>query len=111
MACGLPAYGDAVMTLALRGLERRTLDPCGLDPATVRLGFGNVAEMQRRGVVHVHAIIRLDGVDPDNPDAILPPPDALTGADLIDAVEHAARAVMFATAPHPVMPSGWVIAW
>jgi hypothetical protein len=29
-----------------------------------------------RGAVHFHAIIRLDGTDPTNPDAILPVPDA-----------------------------------
>src|SRR4051812_26475700 len=30
--------------------------------------------MQRRGVVHFHAIIRLDGYHPDTPDTVLPPP-------------------------------------
>jgi hypothetical protein len=98
-------------TVTMLRAIRRTAKQRALNPLTVRLGFGNVAEMQRRGVVHFHAIIRLDGTDPDYPDAILPPPDALTVADLIGAVEHSARAVMFATAPHPVMPNGWVINW
>ena len=30
----------------------------------VRLSFGKVAEYQRRGLVHYHALIRLDGLDP-----------------------------------------------
>jgi hypothetical protein len=47
----------------------------------VRLSFGKVAEMQRRGVVHYHAIIRLDGTDPDHPDAVLPSPAGLTVDD------------------------------
>ncbi len=55
-------------TITMLRAIRRTAKQRGLDPATVRLGFGKVAEMQRRGVVHFHAIIRLDGADPDNPD-------------------------------------------
>jgi hypothetical protein len=77
----------------------------------VKVSFGKVAEMQRRGVVHFHAVIRLDGTDPDNPTAILPPPDRLGLDDLVDAVEHAATHTMFMTAAHPVMPTGWLIAW
>jgi hypothetical protein len=30
---------------------------------------------------------------------------------LVDAAEHAAKTVMFATDPHPKHPAGWVIAW
>src|SRR5262249_25828594 len=44
------------------------------DQGRVRLSFGKAAEYQRRGVVHFHALIRLDGRDPDNPDTVLPPP-------------------------------------
>ena len=41
----------------------------------LRVSFGKVAEYQRRGVVHFHALIRLDDVDPTDPDAVLAPPD------------------------------------
>jgi hypothetical protein len=77
----------------------------------VRLSFGKVAEMQRRGVVHFHAIIRLDGRDPDDPDAIAPAPPQLDAADLVAAVDHAARTVQFTTPDHPDRPGGWPIAW
>jgi Replication initiator protein, pSAM2 len=90
---------------------RRTARTRGVDPATVRVGFGKVAEMQRRGVIHFHAVIRLDGADPDDPTAILPPPQELGLDDLVDAVEHAAKTTMFMTDPHPDMPTGWLIAW
>ena len=40
----------------------------------LRVSYGKVAEYQRRGVVHFHALIRLDTRDPADPDAILPPP-------------------------------------
>src|SRR5438045_1963446 len=46
-----------------------------------RLSFGKAAEMQRRAVVHFHAIIRLDGRDPANPAVILPPPPGLDAQD------------------------------
>jgi hypothetical protein len=97
-------------TIAITRRIRRTAKNRGIDPATVRLSYGKVAEMQRRGVVHFHAIIRLDGADPTDPAAILPPPAGLTAQDLVDAVEQAAT-VGFTTDPHPAQPTGWPIAW
>ncbi|SCG19223.1 hypothetical protein GA0070610_5588 [Micromonospora echinofusca] len=76
----------------------------------VKLSFGKVAEMQRRGVVHYHAIVRLDGVDTD-PSAIVPPPAGLGVDDLTAAIERAAATVAFTTRPHPTMPLGWPVAW
>ncbi|QGN49246.1 plasmid replication initiator protein [Micromonospora sp. WMMC415] len=76
----------------------------------VKPSFGKVAEMQRRAVVHYHAVIRLDGTHED-PDVIVPPPAALTVDDLIAAVRHAAATVAFTTRPHPANPAGWHIAW
>ena len=83
---------------------------CGGVPP-FRLSFGKAAEMQRRAAVHYHAIIRLDGVDPDRPDAIIAPPPELDAADLVAAVEHAAATVAFTTGDHPAMPGGWSIGW
>lgn len=40
----------------------------------VRVSHGKVAEMQRRAAVHFHVLLRLDGVNPDDPDALVPPP-------------------------------------
>ncbi|GAA3220929.1 replication initiator [Nonomuraea helvata] len=53
------------------------------------VSFTKVAEYQRRGVVHFHAVIRLDG--PGGPTA--PPPAWATTDVLTQAVQHAARVV------------------
>ena len=79
--------------------------------APVRLSPGKVAELQARGAVHFHAIARLDGVDPTDPDNIVPPPPGFTVDDLIDALRHAARQIAFHTPSHPDRPDGWPIAW
>jgi hypothetical protein len=98
-------------TMAVLRAIRRTAKRRGIDPRTVKVGFGKVAEMQRRAVVHFHAVLRLDGADPHNPAAVLPPPAGLDLADLVDAVQHAAGSTMFVTAAHPDQPSGWLIGW
>jgi hypothetical protein len=54
-----------------------------------------VAEYQARGVVHYHAIIRLDAPGQDQP-----PPPRYTAALLADAIRHAAAAVFLDTAAH-----------
>jgi hypothetical protein len=76
-----------------------------------RLSFGKAAEMQRRAVIHFHAIIRLDGYHPNTPAAILPPPAQLDAQDIKAAVDHAARTVAFTTDPHPARPTGWRVGW
>jgi hypothetical protein len=96
------------------GIERhlrRTARRRRIPPASVRLSYGKVAEMQRRGVVHYHAVIRLDGADPTDPTAVLSPPAGLGVGDLVDAVEHAAAATAFTTSRHPRRPDGWPIRW
>jgi hypothetical protein len=77
----------------------------------IRLEFSKAAEMQRRAAVHLHCIIRLDGYDPDDPDARPSPPGVLDAADLVAAVDHAATTVGFTTKPHPANPGGWPISW
>ncbi|WP_030910690.1 replication initiator protein RepSA [Streptomyces sp. NRRL F-5126] len=59
-----------------------------------RVSFGKVAEFQKRGAVHFHAIVRLDG--PDGPDT--PPPAWATTDLLADAITAAAARV---TVPVP----------
>lgn len=54
-----------------------------------RVSFGKVAEFQKRGAVHFHAVVRLDG--PDGPDT--PPPAWATVALLDDAIKAAAARV------------------
>lgn len=63
----------------------------------VRPEFGKVAEYQRRGVIHFHAIIRLDAPpDPDSDEPTYRPPLLrVTTADLAAAVRTAARQVSY----------------
>jgi hypothetical protein len=77
----------------------------------VRVSHGKVAEYQARGAVHFHTLIRLDGVHPANPAALVPPPAGITAADLDDAIRHTARTIAWRTNPHPASPDGWLIAW
>jgi len=97
----------------------------GIDPVTVgvsasgkpvtkpaaQTSCGKAAEFQQRAVVHFHALIRLDGRDLDDPDAIVPPPAELTVDDLDAAIRAAARSQSFDTPPHPDNVNGWRIAW
>lgn len=57
----------------------------------IRVQFAKVAEFQRRGAVHFHAIVRLDGVSETNP--FPSPPGEAGEAQLIAAIRSAARAV------------------
>ena len=92
--------------------QQRSSAPSQTHGATVKLSFGKVAEMQARGVVHFHAIIRLDGVDPLDPAR-----DRTArvhrrpGTTLADAVHRAAAHLRFPPRPHPDRPHGWRIAW
>jgi hypothetical protein len=52
-----------------------------------RVSFGKVAEYQKRGAVHFHAVIRFDG--PEGPDT---PPPAWATLDLLSDAIHAAAA-------------------
>ncbi|MGH3330743.1 MAG: replication initiator [Nocardioidaceae bacterium] len=79
-------------TIALRRLVARTLGV----PAT-RLGehatvqYAKVAEFQLRGVVHFHALVRLDG--PKTPEGFAAAPTGIDQAALAVLVEEAARSV------------------
>jgi hypothetical protein len=62
----------------------------------VRVRFVKVAEYQARGVIHYHAIIRLDAPGQD----YQLPPARYTAALLSDAIDRAAAAVSLDTADH-----------
>jgi hypothetical protein len=76
-----------------------------------QLTHGKAAEMQRRAVVHFHALVRLDGVHPDDPDAVLVPPPRVDVDDIVAAFHHAVRSISFTTPAHPDRPDGWEIRW
>ena len=77
----------------------------------VRLSHGKAAQYQARGAVHFHILLRLDGIDPDQPDVITPPPPGITTDDITAAVTLAATTITYATPAHPDQPEGWHIAW
>ncbi|BFV58075.1 replication initiator protein RepSA [Kitasatospora sp. CMC57] len=71
-----------------------------------RISFGKVAEFQRRGAVHFHAVIRIDG--PGGPDS--PPPTWATVSLLDAAIRAAARRAgipVAAAGPHPARVLEW----
>jgi len=65
--------------------------------ATVRVRYVKVAEYQARGVVHYHAVIRLDAPGDD----YQPPPARFTADLLRDAIGQAAAAVTLPVDPGP----------
>ncbi|RZQ63414.1 replication initiator [Amycolatopsis suaedae] len=77
----------------------------------VRLQYAKVAEYQHRGAVHFHALIRLDGYDPNDKDQVLTPHPAITVDHLHSYITSAVHATSFDTAPHPRKQDGWEISW
>jgi hypothetical protein len=79
-------------TITLRRLVAKTLDiPASRlgDLATVQ--YAKVAEYQLRGVVHFHALVRLDG--PKTPEGFAPAPTTVDASVLADLVRQAAASV------------------
>jgi hypothetical protein len=74
--------------------------------AQVRVSYAKVAEYQRRGVVHFHTVIRLDG--PAGPTTV--PPAWTTPTLLTNAIDQAARAVNVTTPTAPEFPAR-TLAW
>ena len=67
---------------------------------------------KRRGAVHFHALIRLDGVDPTDPTAVVPPPAGYHRRRPRRRHRHAA-AHSHGSPPRrtPTSPPGWRIVW
>jgi hypothetical protein len=79
--------------------------------APARIRYAKVAEFQARGAVHLHALVRLDGEDPTDPTAVLPPPSWATVELLNELLADAARSTAVRTPAHPDRPDGWLIQW
>ncbi|MGW1654967.1 replication initiator protein RepSA [Streptomyces atratus] len=75
---------------ARAGLTRRELAD------RVRVSYGKVAEFQKRGALHFHAVIRLDG--PEGPGT---PPPAWATVDLLTDAIHAAAAHSYTSVSVP----------
>lgn len=54
--------------------------------------------------------MRLDGIDPADPDAVIAPPASITAGHLTALLRDALTATAFTTEPHPLRPEGWPIA-
>jgi hypothetical protein len=77
----------------------------------VKLSYAKVGEFQRRGLIHFHAIFRLDGSDTIHPERTVPPHQVFIADLLADVIRQAANVTRFATVPHPANPKGWDITW
>ena len=78
----------------LAGVTRKRLR------ADLRIRYVKVAEYQARGIIHFHAVIRLDAPGTGYP----PPPPRYTTATLCDAITLAARAVRIDAPTGPGRP-------
>ncbi|MEU6652722.1 replication initiator protein RepSA [Streptomyces sp. NPDC046900] len=74
---------------------------------TCRLSYGKVAEFQKRGAIHFHAVIRLDG--PDGPDS--PPPSWASTELLTDAIRAAAVHPYTTITVPPNEEAGYLNGW
>jgi hypothetical protein len=89
-------------------VQRALARQVGLDEATlrqvVRVSYAKVAEFQRRGAIHFHAVIRLDAATECRcPGCLAPPAEPFTARLLEDALRHAVPAVRV---PCPSLDSG-----
>lgn len=75
----------------------------------VRLQFAKVAEFQRRGVVHFHAIIRLDGIHPEL--SFPAPPAAVTTDHLVSAIRSAVKNTRVVAASLPGDARARTLTW
>ncbi len=92
-------------------LRRRLDQRAKVHGVRIRLSYAKVAEYQRRGLIHFHAIFRLDGLDPVHPERTVQPHPAITADGLADLIRQVAATAWFATVPHPAKPKGWDIRW
>ncbi|WP_328466728.1 plasmid replication initiator protein RepSA [Actinoplanes sp. NBC_00393] len=78
---------------------------------TLRRRYVKVYEFQARGVVHYHAIFRLDGYHPDCPTAIVPADQTVTRTMFESVLDTAFRKTAYTSRAHPEHPGGWPIGW
>ena len=93
------------------GIRRRLDRLAKPGSARVKLSYAKVAEFQRRGLIHFHAIFRLDGHDPNHPERVVQPPPTISADVLAGVIRAVASITWFATVPHPARPKGWDITW
>jgi Replication initiator protein, pSAM2 len=84
----------------------------------VRVSYVKVAEFQRRGAVHFHAIVRLDAATACRcPACLAPPPEGINAAHLEAAIRQAVASVRVPCPPlddnpgTPVLYARWATSW
>jgi hypothetical protein len=87
-------------------LERVAPSSAAYSPSGSRCPTG--AARRARGL---HALLRLDGEDPADPAAVLPPPPWATVDLLNELLAGAAATIAIRTPAHLDRPDGWVIQW
>ena len=97
-------------TIALRRLVAKTLNvPASRLGEHATVQYAKVAEYQLRGVIHFHALVRLDG--PKTPDGFAPSPPAIDAGTLAALVRQAAGSVRLTVpgvdGPDVVPPESW----
>jgi len=92
-------------TIALHRALARLFDLSETDlRRLVRVSYAKVAEFQRRGAIHFHAVLRLDAATACRcPKCLAPPPELFSAGFLQDALEAAVPAVQ---APCPPVDGG-----
>jgi hypothetical protein len=96
-------------TIALRRALARKLGPSETAlRGVVRISYTKVAEYQRRGTVHVHAVIRADGASPDG---VAAPRAELTAELLAEALQDAVSAVELRCPPVAGEATRRVLRW
>jgi hypothetical protein len=105
------AYAPKLWARTIDALTRSLRRIAKAHGVTMKLRYAKVAEFQARGVIHLHAIFRLDGYHPDTPEAVLPPPACLTADDVCQLIRDAAANTAIATPAHPDRPEGWPLGW
>jgi hypothetical protein len=105
------AHASELWRRTIIALRRQLAKVARKHGVRVKLSYAKVAEFQRRGLIHFHAIFRLDGLDPVHPERTVPPHPAITAELLADLIRQVADKAWFATVPHPMKPNGWDITW
>jgi hypothetical protein len=105
------AHAPELWRRTVIGIRRRLDKLAKAHGVRVKVSYAKVAEFQRRGLIHFHAIFRLDGHDPAHPERTIPPHPALTADVLAEVIRQATSVTWFATVPHSVKPKGWDITW
>jgi hypothetical protein len=105
------AHAPELWRRTVIAIRRRLAKLAKTHGTQVKLTYAKVGEFQRRGLIHFHAIFRLDGFDPIHPERTVSPHPAFTADVLAEVIRQVASVMWFATVSHPTRAKGWDITW